>query len=183
MRRVGLRFGIFLVLIGFGSVVLHAKTDYQFTYLKWADGMQPYAGIVVGLIGLGLLFGPFILRALSGRRSSGAAPVYSPVQQDLGPQGYPPLFPQQGVEPNQWGQPAQQPFGQQQPFPQPQPFAQPSQFAQPQQFAQPSQLGQPQQFGQQQFAQPAQFQQPQPFARPSQFGQPPAGTNPGGPTN
>jgi hypothetical protein len=177
MRRVGLRFGIFLVLIGFGSVVLHAKTDYQFTYLKWADGMQPYVGIVVGLIGLGLLFGPFILRALSGRRSGGgAAPVYSPVQQGLGPQGYPPLgFPQQGAEPNQWGQPAQQPFGQQQPFPQ----QQPQSFAQPQQFAQPSQFGQPQPF-----AQPSQFQQPQqPFAQPSQFGQPPAGTNPGRPTN
>jgi hypothetical protein len=56
-----------LVIIGFGSVLLNSTSDIQFTLLAWADGMQPYIGVVVGLIGVALLASPFILRARQAR--------------------------------------------------------------------------------------------------------------------
>ncbi|WP_370947590.1 hypothetical protein AB5J62_08535 [Amycolatopsis sp. cg5] len=49
-----LRLGIFLAIIGFGSMVL-PQFDLQFTLLMWADPYQPTIGIVVGVIGLALV--------------------------------------------------------------------------------------------------------------------------------
>lgn len=147
-RRSGnplVRLGIFLVIIGFGSVILHSGTDYQFTLLMWADGAQPYIGIVVGLLGVGLLASPVLLRA---KQAKAGAAQQTPFGQ---PQNFGPGFgqPAQG-----FGQPqgfAQPPQGSDQPptgFPAPTggfppPAAPPQQYAQPQQFGVPQQGGQP----------------------------------------
>jgi hypothetical protein len=104
-RRRGnpmVRIGVLLVIIGFGSTVLHSSTDYQFTLVAWADGMQPYAGIIIGLIGVGLLATPFILRAREGSPGSPISPTAAFGQ----------------PAPQQFGQ---QQFGQQAPFPPSQP--------------------------------------------------------------
>lgn len=174
-RRQGnvfVRLGVFLLIIGFGSVILHSATDYQFTLLMWADGMQPYIGIVVGLIGVGLLCSPFIVRARQ-QRAGGGEPV-SPMAAFGQPQGF-------------TAQPADGGPGQSTGFPPPQQFGRPGGFAPPG-FQQPG--GFPQQNG---FPQPgfqprpgaqAAVQQPaaleqQPTQRlgqqPPTFGQPPYG--------
>lgn len=137
-RRRGnplVRIGVFLVIIGFGSTVLHASTDYQFTLLAWADGMQPYVGILVGLIGVALLATPFVLRAREGSPGSLIAPGAAFGQPGGGapapggfaaPQPGPGGFPQPATWEQQaaFGQPPTPPqFGQQPPFPHGQPNA------------------------------------------------------------
>jgi hypothetical protein len=78
-RRRGnplVRIGVLLVIIGFGSTVLHSASSYQFTLLAWADGMQPYVGIVVGLTGVLLLAMPFIIvSARQGSSGTTASPT------------------------------------------------------------------------------------------------------------
>ncbi|HEX3592373.1 MAG TPA: hypothetical protein VHV74_22355 [Pseudonocardiaceae bacterium] len=108
------RIGVLLVVIGFGSTILHSATDYQFTLIAWADGAQPYIGILLGLVGVGLLATPFILRAREGSPGSPIAPAAAFGQPTGAPQG----FPQTGV-------------------PQPAPWEQQAGFGQPQQFQQP----------------------------------------------
>lgn len=162
-RRSGnplVRLGIFLVIIGFGSVILNSGTDFQFTLLVWADGAQPYIGIVVGLLGVGLLASPVLLRA---RQAKASAAQQTPFAQ-----------------PQNFGQGFGQP---------PQGFAQPQGFApSPQGFDQPP-TGFPAPTGgfpppaapQQQYAQPQQFGVPPqgvpPQGVPPQGGQPPFGPN------
>jgi hypothetical protein len=129
-RRRGnplVRLGVFLVIIGFGSTVLHASTDYQFTLLAWADGMQPYAGILVGLIGVGLLVTPFVLRAREGSPGMPIAPgaAFGQPAGAPAPNGFP--APQAGpggfAAPAAWeqqvafGQPPAPQTGAQPPFP------------------------------------------------------------------
>lgn len=46
--------GILLVVLGFGSLIL-PMLDIQFTLMSFLDDYQPWAGIVIGVIGLGLL--------------------------------------------------------------------------------------------------------------------------------
>jgi hypothetical protein len=58
MRGVAIRVGILLAVIGFGSVILHAFTPYQFSYLVWAEAAQPYLGVGLGVAGLALVFVP-----------------------------------------------------------------------------------------------------------------------------
>lgn len=53
------RFGWFLLIIGFGSLVLPAF-NLQFTILEPLDAYQPIAGIVVGVIGVVMLVWPMI---------------------------------------------------------------------------------------------------------------------------
>jgi hypothetical protein len=113
-----IRFGVLLVVLGFGSVLFH-YTDYQFRVLMWAEDMQPALGSAVGVAGL-LLSGAAVLRkqragASPGTVSTGSGPF--PAQQ-------PPLPPQ-----GHYGAPAytQQPYPNQpypqQPYPQ-QPYGQ-----------------------------------------------------------
>jgi hypothetical protein len=56
--------GAFLILIGFGSLLL-PLFDMQFTILAPLEDFQPVAGIVLGIVGLGLLVLPSFL---AGRR-------------------------------------------------------------------------------------------------------------------
>ena len=46
--------GILLIVLGFGSLLLPVF-DIQFTLMSFIDDFQPWAGIVIGLIGLGLV--------------------------------------------------------------------------------------------------------------------------------
>lgn len=81
-RGVVIRAGILLSVIGFGSVFLHAFTRYQFGYLQWAEGAQPYLGIGLGLVGLAMAVVPAVLRT----RASRDAPTV-PFQRPTWPQG------------------------------------------------------------------------------------------------
>ena len=155
-RRSGnylLRLSITLMVIGYGSIPL-SSTDFQFTLLSWANGMQPWVGLVVGTIGLGFLVVPLIM-ARTGRSGSFSPAAHIQQQQGFG----------YGAQQQPYGAPQQQ-FAQQ-PYPG-QPYAhqpQPQQF-QPQQ----PQPQQPQQF------QPQQAQQPQPFQPQPGFAQQPGFT-------
>jgi hypothetical protein len=44
--------GFLLMVIGFGSAVMHQFTGVQFPLLSWWDRCQPVAGMVVGVVGL-----------------------------------------------------------------------------------------------------------------------------------
>jgi hypothetical protein len=46
--------GIFLIIIGAGSLLL-PSLGYQFQLMELVDDFQPYAGIVVAIIGAGLV--------------------------------------------------------------------------------------------------------------------------------
>ena len=46
--------GIFLIILGAGSLLL-PMLDYQFTLMELVDDYQPYAGIVVAVIGAALV--------------------------------------------------------------------------------------------------------------------------------
>jgi hypothetical protein len=140
------RIGVLLVIIGFGSTVLHSSTDYQFTLVAWADGMQPYAGIIIGLIGVGLLATPFVLRAREGSPGSPISPAAAFGQPANG-------APMSGG----FAAPQTGPGG----FPQPAPWEQQAGFGQQ---PAPQQFGQQQQFGQPQFGQQAPFPPSQPNA-------------------
>lgn len=154
-RRSGnylLRLSIFLMIIGFGSILL-SFTDYQFTLLSWANGMQPWVGLVVGAAGLAILLVPMLARR------GGAGGMIAPAQH-LQQQGYGYPAPQQG-----YGAPQQQFPQQQNGFPQ-QPGVQQPGMPQP---GMP-QPGVPQ-------AQPGFAQQPYPGQPQPGFNQPQQGFN------
>jgi hypothetical protein len=191
-RRAGnplLRIGFFLIVIGLGSIFLNAFTDYQFTLLSWADSMQPWAGMVVGLLGFVLVMGPVFFGKRSGGQTVAPAASFGqpttfappgtfgqqpPAGYPAAPGGFPP--PQAG-----FGQPAPQspvagfpqPTGPQSGgFPQPAgqlTGAQSAGFPPPAAYqpqpgfppnGQPAQFGQQPQYQQGQFPPPSQFQQP-----------------------
>lgn len=144
-----LRLSVTLMVIGYGSVLL-SYTDIQFTLLMWANSLQPWIGLIVGTIGLGILVVPMILARRAGGGSVAPAQSFQqnygyaqPPQQSYGPpaQAFPqqavpqPGFPQQGAPQGYLPQgfPQQQPFPQQ-PFPQQQPGVPPRQPGPPQQF-------------------------------------------------
>ena len=114
-----LRLSIFLMVIGYGSVLL-SYTEIQFTLLSWANSMQPWIGLIIGTAGLAVLVVPLLL----ARRGGSITPVQPVQQQNFGygapqqsygpPQDFPQqLAPQQGFP----QQPAQQPgFAPQQGF-------------------------------------------------------------------
>jgi hypothetical protein len=151
-----LRLSIFLMIIGFGSVLL-SFTDYQFTLLSWANGMQPWVGIVVGAAGLAILLVPMLARR------GGAGGAIAPAQHLQQQQGYGYPAPQQG-----YGAPQQQ-FPQQTGFPQQQTGFPPQQpgFNQ----AQPG-------FAQQPPQQPFPGQPQQGFNQPPGYGPAPQGYRP-----
>jgi hypothetical protein len=55
--------GIFLIIIGAGSLLL-PMLGYQFSLMELVDDYQPYAGIVVAIIGVAL-----VVYGMGGRRS------------------------------------------------------------------------------------------------------------------
>ena len=79
MRAVAIRVGILLAVIGFGSVILHVFTRYQFGYLVWAEGAQPYLGIGLGLVGLALVVVPQVRRPRAWEDSTPTVPLSRPV--------------------------------------------------------------------------------------------------------
>jgi hypothetical protein len=84
------RLGVFLAVIGFGSIGFHF-TDYQFRILMWAEPMQPGIGAVVGVVGL-------VLIGVSLARKKNVA------QPAPAPQLYGGQFPQQPAAPQLPGQ-------------------------------------------------------------------------------
>ncbi|MGV9413743.1 hypothetical protein ACWDOP_27915 [Nocardia sp. NPDC003693] len=46
-----IRIGLWLIVLGFGSVLLQVL-DMQFVILTWADDVQPVAGLAIGTLGL-----------------------------------------------------------------------------------------------------------------------------------
>lgn len=147
------RLSITLMVIGYGSVLLN-YTDIQFILLGWASSMQPWIGLIIGTIGLGILLVP-LLMARRGGSITPAQPFqqnYAGPQQPYGTpaqgfpqqQGFQPGFtPQQGFA----AQPSPQGFGQQ-PAAQ-QGFGQQQGSASQPGFPPQGHPGQPQQYGQQ----------------------------------
>ena len=45
-------FGIALIVLGLGSIVLKEFTDYQFVLLSWADSTQPFSGLAIAAVGV-----------------------------------------------------------------------------------------------------------------------------------
>ena len=62
------RLGILLIVLGFGSLVL-PLFNMEFRLMSIVDDFQPWAGIVVGVIGLGL-----VGWVMSQRRQASAPP-------------------------------------------------------------------------------------------------------------
>ncbi|MGI8416423.1 MAG: hypothetical protein ACR2P2_09530 [Nakamurella sp.] len=50
------RFGVICLIFGIGSAVLNLM-NYHFAILMWADGMQPWFGLGLGIVGVGLVLG------------------------------------------------------------------------------------------------------------------------------
>jgi hypothetical protein len=61
--------GILLVVLGFGSLIV-PMLDIQFTLMSFLDDYQPWARVVVGVTGLGLLGW-----AMSQRREAAPPPA------------------------------------------------------------------------------------------------------------
>jgi hypothetical protein len=96
---VMVRFGVFLAVIGFGSIGFHF-TDYQFQILMWAEPMQPGIGAIFGVVGL------VLIGASLARKKNVAQPA--PAQQMYGGQ-YPQPQAPQAQYPQAPGQYPQQP--------------------------------------------------------------------------
>jgi hypothetical protein len=62
--------GVFLIILGAGSLLL-PLLDYQFTLMELLDDFQPWAGIVVAVIGAAMvLFGMSRSQATAGGAST-----------------------------------------------------------------------------------------------------------------
>ena len=69
--------GIFLIILGAGSLLL-PQLGFQFRLMELLDGYQPYAGIVVAIIGAVLVF-------LGMNRSPATTVDVTPPRQDPPP--------------------------------------------------------------------------------------------------
>jgi hypothetical protein len=98
------RVSITLMVLGYGSVLLNL-INIHFIILAWADNMQPWAGLIIGTIGLLFLLVPLLL----ARRGGGSIAPAQPLQQNY---GFAPA-PQQPYGTPAQGFPQQQGFGQQ----------------------------------------------------------------------
>jgi len=68
--------GVFLIILGAGSLLL-PLLDYQFTLMEVVDDYQPWAGIVVAVIGAAMvLFG-----MSRGKAATGGASTEDPTRQ------------------------------------------------------------------------------------------------------
>jgi hypothetical protein len=54
------RIGIFLIVIGFGSLVLNSF-NYEFVILSWATPYQPMIGVGIGIIGIAVTLISFLM--------------------------------------------------------------------------------------------------------------------------
>ncbi len=57
-------FGVLLIVLGIGSILLNRYTDWQFILLSWADSYQPWAGIGFALLGVLIV----VIAAVTRRR-------------------------------------------------------------------------------------------------------------------
>ena len=73
--------GIFLIVIGAGSLLL-PMLGYQFTLMELVDDYQPYAGIVVALIGAGLVTMGMTRRAPAAEVTSTPASAAPPPERE-----------------------------------------------------------------------------------------------------
>ena len=74
--------GILLIIIGAGSLLL-PQLGFQFQLMELVDDYQPYAGIVVAIVGAGLVLlgmnrGPTIPTEAPAAAAPSAAPVEPP---------------------------------------------------------------------------------------------------------
>ena len=76
--------GIFLIVLGAGSLLL-PMLGYQFTLMELLDDFQPYAGIVVAVLGAILVF-----MGMTRRRPAGEVASTPPA---ASPRGEPPAQP------------------------------------------------------------------------------------------
>ncbi|HEY3468484.1 MAG TPA: hypothetical protein VGL47_25375 [Amycolatopsis sp.] len=56
MSSIMTRIGILFAVLGFGSLILE-QFDYEFRLIAWASDMQPFFGIILGVVGLALVGG------------------------------------------------------------------------------------------------------------------------------
>jgi len=80
MSSIMMRIGVLCAVLGFGTIILE-QFDYEFRILSWASDMQPFFGIVLGLVGLALIGGSVAMnRAKSAPQPQQPAPVQPPQQ-------------------------------------------------------------------------------------------------------
>lgn len=116
-----IRFGVFLAIIGFGSVGLRYM-DYEFRILAWAEPMQPGIGVVIGVVGL-MLIGIALLLKKNASQSQAVQPApgqYPPG--GPGPGQYPPGGPAGPLPQQPYADPGQAPQGYSPRHPQPPQF-------------------------------------------------------------
>ncbi|HVV19244.1 MAG TPA: hypothetical protein VHF06_07385 [Pseudonocardiaceae bacterium] len=75
MRAVALRIGILLAGIGLGSAILHAFTSYQFGFLNWAEGAQPWLGLGLTVAGGALAVAARVRRERPWQGQTGQGPT------------------------------------------------------------------------------------------------------------
>lgn len=119
-----------LIFFGFGSVVLY-YLDYEFKILAWLSEYQPFAGVVIGVIGLAVLVLAFWLKSRDPDAGDAQEqPAYGGAQGGPMPAAPAPWTgpnPQQAYYRSAPGQPPAGPYSAQQPPQQPQfPGQQPS---------------------------------------------------------
>ncbi|WP_410571439.1 hypothetical protein [Amycolatopsis sp. cmx-4-61] len=80
MSSIMMRIGVLFAVLGFGTIVLE-QFDYEFRILSWASDMQPFFGIVLGLVGLALIGGSVAMnRAKSAPQQPAAVQPVQPPQ-------------------------------------------------------------------------------------------------------
>ena len=81
------RFGVLFAVLGFGSLVLE-QLDMEFRLIAWASDMQPFFGFVLGLVGLLMIGGDYLLRQRKAARATSAlSPAPGSVQPGAGQPG------------------------------------------------------------------------------------------------
>lgn len=84
--------GIILVLYGFGSAILYSF-DYTFSLTEFLYDSQPWAGILIGIVGVGLIVGGAVMEKQKKAKKAALEAAHGP-QQPYGQQQY--GAPQQG---------------------------------------------------------------------------------------
>ncbi len=107
------RFGVLFAVLGFGSLLLE-QMDMEFRLIAWASDMQPFFGFVLGLVGLLMIGGDYLLRQRkAARAATSPMPVPGTVQPGFAQPGFFQPDPAQAGPPqpgtaNQWPTAGQQ---------------------------------------------------------------------------